>query len=75
MASESTVDTFGTEQRDRIAKEYATYLMDQSIPEVHDDLNWILRDGFTGLRHMKDSEVWHIANTVGYFNEDAGEDR
>lgn len=60
------VFTNGT--RERIALQYAQYLV--PAPPI-----WMVDAFKDHMRDEKDQQVWQIAMMVGYFDEDAGEDR
>jgi hypothetical protein len=69
-----TKSTFGIETRDRIADAFLEHIIRtllQSNGEGHELLSEILRDGFDGLRHMSEQEVFRIAMMTGFFDEDA----
>jgi len=69
MGIASTRDTLGTDARDRIAYQYARYLIPGGPP------SWALDAFQDKMRDSKDQEVWRIGMMIGYFDEDAGEDR
>lgn len=62
-----TKSTFGTATRDAVATAYLEHLMNEPQSVILE----MLRDGFDGLRNMKDEEVFRIAMMTGYFDEDA----
>lgn len=59
--------THGT--KESIATAYAKHLVPEGPPE------WMVDAFKDHMRDEKDQEVWRIGMMIGYFNEDAGENR
>jgi len=63
---------FSEQMKDKIAKEMAKAMMEE---DEECALYVMLRDGFEGVRSMKDQQLFRYAMRFGLLDEDAGQER